>query len=374
MQQRFWALRTCLGFLAFSGISFACNPEGEPPGGSSRGIVLYRTQQSPCGTTLFESGDRAGKVAYTFTGYETEKALDVLDAGARMYQSRLCRFSSPDPVIQPGESSYTYASNSFLNHVDPDGRQSAVVFPKSTIWYIKAWKAAKSYAVRNRVGEIRDRQERMYSGSFSNAIFIYYNEVFLEWGMWPWNWIPSRESLSETATLGRQVISLDPDAVGIAVVAISEAVLLERGKISIKNLATKHGMLKIVDYGGKSKRIGVLRLSPEGSELHIGGRDEVAAALEIPGASGRHPDLLAQNWPRGHEDRVLRLDISDDDRVHLEPLFESPPSQFPKISNFGSVALEHGLDLVEEAGIQGNPAIGTPMPHLPASQTVIRRK
>ncbi len=57
----------------------------------------------------------------------------MLDAGARFYSSRLCQFASTDPVDQPGESSYTYVSNNFLNTIDPGGRQDKRAIPSADV-------------------------------------------------------------------------------------------------------------------------------------------------------------------------------------------------------------------------------------------------
>ncbi len=99
----------------------ACDQD--PSGNTKAGQILHQANYLPCGKSLpSEIGSSAAKPAYTFTSYEEETALSLLDAGARFHSPSLCRFLSVDPVDSPG-SSYRYASNNFLNRVDPDGRQ-----------------------------------------------------------------------------------------------------------------------------------------------------------------------------------------------------------------------------------------------------------
>ncbi len=81
---------------------------------------------------MVETGSRE-TVDYTFTGYEQDAALDMLDAGARFYNSSLCQFAGVDPVDPAGISSYSYARNNPLNFFDPDGRQDKKAQPKGTI-------------------------------------------------------------------------------------------------------------------------------------------------------------------------------------------------------------------------------------------------
>ncbi len=103
---------------------FACN-QSEDRGQTAQ--LLYRAIQTPCGETIAEASSRVN-VAYTFTGYEQDSQLAMLDAGARFYNSSLCQFLSIDPVASPG-SSYQYADGNFLNRVDLDGRKDTPANP-----------------------------------------------------------------------------------------------------------------------------------------------------------------------------------------------------------------------------------------------------
>ncbi len=111
-----------LSLLALFLFSLASSCTSETSGNS--GKLVYRSLHTPCGALNSETTVLNNGPDYTFTGYEQENALSMLDANARMYQLTLCRMSSIDPVDQPGESSYSYAANNPVNLTDPDGRQA----------------------------------------------------------------------------------------------------------------------------------------------------------------------------------------------------------------------------------------------------------
>ncbi len=80
---------------------------------------------TPCGKQLpAQINQLANGPDYRFTGYENDVELNMLDAGARFYSSKLCQFTSTDPIDHPGVSTYGYANNNPTNLVDPDGRQA----------------------------------------------------------------------------------------------------------------------------------------------------------------------------------------------------------------------------------------------------------
>ncbi len=93
-------------------------------GNTKAGQIVYRANYLPCGKALpVETEPLDQDPSYTFTGYDKDDALSLLDAGARMFDATTCRFTGMDPVIQPSMSSYAYASNNPINYVDPDGRE-----------------------------------------------------------------------------------------------------------------------------------------------------------------------------------------------------------------------------------------------------------
>ncbi len=100
------------------GACLSCAPDDH----QSNARVLYRSQLSPCGTEISAVNPEQQPV-YSFTGYEREDALELLDAGARMYNPQLCSFTAPDPIDDPRRSPFTYAANNPINHVDPNGMQ-----------------------------------------------------------------------------------------------------------------------------------------------------------------------------------------------------------------------------------------------------------
>jgi len=89
----------------------------------SKGVLVHRTIATPCGDVLDNRrGDSlaGAQVNYAFTGHEKDDTLGMHDMGARFYSPALCRFTSRDPIEHAG-SPYVYASNNFINHIDPDG-------------------------------------------------------------------------------------------------------------------------------------------------------------------------------------------------------------------------------------------------------------
>ncbi len=112
--------------IAISFAISACNPSEER---AQNAQVLYRAINTPCGGTLIETGSRES-VDYTFTGYEPDFQLAMLDANARFYDPDLCQFSGVDPVDKPGNA-YKYAANNPLRFVDPDGRDDRRAVPEN---------------------------------------------------------------------------------------------------------------------------------------------------------------------------------------------------------------------------------------------------
>jgi len=105
--------------LLLTSFSISSTCTSETSNGSAK--LVYRAIHTPCGALASETVASKDRPDYTFTGYEKESTLSMLDANARMYQPALCRMSSVDPVDQPGTSAYTYALNNPVNMIDPDG-------------------------------------------------------------------------------------------------------------------------------------------------------------------------------------------------------------------------------------------------------------
>ncbi len=110
-----------LSLSLVAAIFLACD-EGRTTN-TKAGQVLHQAIYLPCGKPLSEIGAQAAKPNYTFTGYEQDDALLLLDAGARMLNSTTCRFTGIDPKDQPSMSAYTYAANNPMKFTDPDGKQ-----------------------------------------------------------------------------------------------------------------------------------------------------------------------------------------------------------------------------------------------------------
>ena len=66
---------------------------------------------------------------YTFNGKETDKETGLQDYGMRIYDPRLGRFLSVDPLSKevPWNSSYAYAENDVIRSIDLDGLEKVFV-------------------------------------------------------------------------------------------------------------------------------------------------------------------------------------------------------------------------------------------------------
>lgn len=71
-----------------------------------------------------QHGRFGGVYRYDFNGKETDPESDLQDYGARIYNNRLGKWLSTDPLQAdyPSISPYTYVANTPLQAIDPDGR------------------------------------------------------------------------------------------------------------------------------------------------------------------------------------------------------------------------------------------------------------
>ena len=94
---------------------------------------------------------------YRFNGKEqlaTATAdLGFTDYGARMYSSRLSRWTTPDPLADKYHSTspYTFSGNNPVNYVDPDGR-----FIGTTLDIISVVSGVKNLAQNIKAGNVKD--------------------------------------------------------------------------------------------------------------------------------------------------------------------------------------------------------------------------
>jgi RHS repeat-associated protein len=92
------------------------------------GAMPSRAAYEPFG---MRSGNLAG-VRAGFTGHDEDAGLGLVNMRGRMYDARVGRFLTVDPVVQnpmgsQGWNSYSYVHNSPLNFVDPSGFEAAGV-------------------------------------------------------------------------------------------------------------------------------------------------------------------------------------------------------------------------------------------------------
>ncbi len=100
------------------------------------GKVVERSRRDPFGNRVDDfnrpalrgaTGKRpAGPVRLGFTGHEQDDDLGLVNMGGRLYDARLGRFITPDPLIRealhgPSYNRYSYALNNPLRNVDPTG-------------------------------------------------------------------------------------------------------------------------------------------------------------------------------------------------------------------------------------------------------------
>jgi RHS repeat-associated protein len=92
--------------------------------------VLSQNDYYAFGMQMPERSNLAGGFRYGFNGKEKDDEVkgsgNSYDFGARIYDSRLGRWLSVDPLTKdfPDESPYTFATNNPLYYVDPDGKKS----------------------------------------------------------------------------------------------------------------------------------------------------------------------------------------------------------------------------------------------------------
>ena len=97
---------------------------------------------------------------YGFNGKEKDNELSVeggsYDFGARIYDARLGRWLSTDPLSDkyPGHSPYTYALNSPIMYIDEEGKDNVI--------YLVVLPGSTASIVPGRAEKIRDEANRIY--------------------------------------------------------------------------------------------------------------------------------------------------------------------------------------------------------------------
>jgi RHS repeat-associated protein len=103
---------------------------------AEEGTVVERSRRDPFGNRVLDFNrpiipgtvprPPAGEVRLGFTGHEQDDDLGLVNMGGRLYDARLGRFITPDPLIRetfygPSYNRYSYALNNPLRSVDPTG-------------------------------------------------------------------------------------------------------------------------------------------------------------------------------------------------------------------------------------------------------------
>lgn len=100
------------------------------PTGITSARVLSFSNYYPFGQLQSERSYATGRYRYGFNGKEKDSEfLNNYDFGARIYDPRLCRWLSIDPLAikYPGLSPFNFVDNSPIQAVDPDGRDIIVL-------------------------------------------------------------------------------------------------------------------------------------------------------------------------------------------------------------------------------------------------------
>jgi RHS repeat-associated protein len=100
------------------------------------GNVVSRRDFRPYGEEIYRQGQGTDKVRQKFTSYERDNETDLDFAQARMYQSKLGRFITADPLYlelkrlnNPAQLNlYSYSINNPLKHTDPSGLEIELIF------------------------------------------------------------------------------------------------------------------------------------------------------------------------------------------------------------------------------------------------------
>ncbi|CAF3542333.1 unnamed protein product [Rotaria socialis] len=132
-----------MGILCFIAAAFMglANPPAHPitdrktlTGNSFSPVVLSATDYYAFGAPIAERTYNSNQYRYGFNGKEKVDELsgagNSLDFGARVYDSRVGRFFSVDPLAKSfaWNSPYTYAENDVIRCIDLDGLEKVVVF------------------------------------------------------------------------------------------------------------------------------------------------------------------------------------------------------------------------------------------------------
>jgi RHS repeat-associated protein len=133
----------------------------------NKGVCLQNvTDYSPFGVTLDGRTMQGNGYRYGFSGKEQDNEItgtgNSIDLGDRMCESRIGRTSSMDKYSYkfPGDSPYSYAMNTPLCAVDPDGK--LIIF----IGGLRLWERDKD--------QLRTRSKGALNGIYNSDVFNYW--------------------------------------------------------------------------------------------------------------------------------------------------------------------------------------------------------
>uniref|UniRef100_UPI0025BC0E2C RHS repeat-associated core domain-containing protein n=1 Tax=Bacteroides sp. UBA939 TaxID=1946092 RepID=UPI0025BC0E2C len=143
---------------------------------NANGAIVQSNHYYPYGMS-FTEGNQSSSQPYKFGGKEldTQKGLNLYDFVARMQDSVLGIFSTPDPLAEDyySWSPYAYCMNNPILYIDPDGRAWRPTYDEdhdgNRIYNGYEWiPEDRSY----------DADGNLLSGLYAQAVFFSYNGTF----------------------------------------------------------------------------------------------------------------------------------------------------------------------------------------------------
>jgi RHS repeat-associated protein len=152
-------------------------------------LIISYEEYHPFGTTSYRSGRNEVEVSlkrYKYCGKERDEETGMYYYGARYYVTWLCRFISVDPLQfdYPQLTSYNYAGNKPITHIDIEGMQSSGDEPRPDIYTVQKGDSPSSIAGKFNISIwdlAKNNQGVQTGGGFFTSIGTgNYNEYWVE--------------------------------------------------------------------------------------------------------------------------------------------------------------------------------------------------
>jgi RHS repeat-associated protein len=163
------------------------------------GRIISYEEYHPFGTTSYRSGRSETEVSlkrYKYCGKERDEQTGFYYYGMRYYAAWLCRFVSVDPLQfeYPQLTSYNYAGNKPITHIDIEGMQSTGDEKRPDIYTVQKGDSPSKIAEQFNMSIwdlAKNNQGRSTNGSFFTDIGTgNYNEYWVEGAGTSWSLQP----------------------------------------------------------------------------------------------------------------------------------------------------------------------------------------